>query len=208
MWLINAKNKWTLNFFLPTSHLSYSLSSQLLSLTIYHYRVGLSHERRIAFSLDEERNKDQKGKNSRRTTFSLDTVLLSAPPPIHFLQASATSPNQKEKTQNLQSHNPNNHGVHFNPKPDPNTTTLHSLKLSVKYHKTHIPIHHLHQIYLSQSHPLRPQNDAVLLSHAMSRSRPKSGTSTTAPCPCRTLLTNLFVTQFWGFLVLFGFGKL
>ena len=173
MWLINAKNKWTLNFFLPTSHLSYSLSSQLLSLTIYHCRVHLSHERRTTFSLDRERNKDQKGKNSRCTTFPLNAVLLLAPPPIHFLQASATSPNQKEKTQNLQSHNPSNHGVHFNPKPDLNTTilhSLHSLKLSVKYHKTHIPIHHLHQIYLSQSRPLCPQNDAILLTHAMSKS--------------------------------------
>ena len=46
---------------------------------------------------------------------------------------------------------------------DPNTTTLHSLKLSL-YHHTHIPIHHLHQLYLSQSHPLPSQNDAVLLS--------------------------------------------
>jgi hypothetical protein len=93
----------------------------------------------------------------------------------------------------------------------PNITTLHSLhslKLSVKYHKTHIPIHHLHQIYLSQSHLLRPQNDVILLAHAMSRSRPKSRTSTIAPCLCRTLLTDLFVTPLWGFLVLFGFGKL
>ena len=46
---------------------------------------------------------------------------------------------------------------------DPNTTTLHSLKLSL-YHYTHIPIHHLHQLYLSQSHPLPSQNDAILLS--------------------------------------------
>ena len=46
---------------------------------------------------------------------------------------------------------------------DPNTTTLHSLKLSLHHH-THIPIHHLHRLYLSQSHPLPSQNDAVLLS--------------------------------------------
>ena len=46
---------------------------------------------------------------------------------------------------------------------DSNTTTLHSLKLSLHHH-THIPIHHLHRLYLSQSHPLPSQNDAVLLS--------------------------------------------
>ncbi|KAK7825987.1 protein STABILIZED1 [Quercus suber] len=46
---------------------------------------------------------------------------------------------------------------------DPNTTSLHSLKLSLHRH-THIPIHHLHRLYLSQSHLLPSQNDAVLLS--------------------------------------------
>jgi hypothetical protein len=46
------------------------------------------------------------------------------------------------------------------------------------------------------------KTDVVLLAHAMSRSRPKSRTSTTALCPCSTLLTDLFVTPLWGF---FGF---
>jgi pre-mRNA-processing factor 6 len=46
---------------------------------------------------------------------------------------------------------------------DPSTTTLHSLKLSIHRH-THIPTHLLHRLFLSHSHPLPPQHDAVLLS--------------------------------------------
>lgn len=47
---------------------------------------------------------------------------------------------------------------------DPNTTTLHSLKVSIHQH-TQIPLHFLRRsLFLSQSHPLpAPENDAVVL---------------------------------------------